>query len=80
MDIEGILHLLKAEPSLLPVAPDAASSADIERRRQDEAHSCLVCGERATTALLVEDPLRDWQGKRWLDLCYSDFARVRTLA
>ncbi len=71
-----MLHLLKAEPTLLPVAPDDASGEDIERRRQ-EAHSCLSCGQRATTVLIVADPQGAWQGKRWLDLCYAHFNAVR---
>ena len=80
MDAVGLLYLLKAEPSLLPVAPDDASGEDIERRRLDEVHSCLRCGERATTALIVEDPHGAWQGKRWFDLCYAHFAEVRASA
>ncbi|MBA2951978.1 hypothetical protein [Streptomyces himalayensis] len=80
MDTLGMLHLLKAEPTLMPVAPDDASGEDIERRRRDEVHACLACGERATTALLVQDPHGTWQGKRWLDLCWKDFTRVRTSA
>lgn len=76
MDALGMLHLLKAEPTLLPVAPDNASGEDIERRRHNEVHACLVCGGRATTALVVSDPHGAWQGKRWLDLCYSHFNQV----
>jgi hypothetical protein len=80
MDAVGLLYLLQAEPSLLPVAPDDASGEDIERRRLDEVHSCLRCGERATTALIAEDPHGEWQGKRWIDLCYAHFAEVRASA
>lgn len=79
MDVPGLLHLLKSEPTLLPVASDDASGADIELR-VSEAHSCLACGGRATTALIVQDPQGAWQGKRWLDLCWSDFNRVRSAA
>jgi hypothetical protein len=79
MDVHGMLHLLQAEPTLLPVAPETASGDDIERRRH-EGHTCLSCGERATTALIVADPNGEWQGKRWLDLCYADFNRVRASA
>lgn len=74
-----MLHLLQAEPSLLPVAPNDSSGADIERRRH-EVHPCLSCGELATTALIVADPHGEWQGKRWLDLCYTHFNQVRTNA
>ena len=79
MDVPGLLHLLKAEPTLLPVAPDAASSEAIEQRRTED-HACLVCGAGANTALIVQDPHRAWQGKRWLDLCWADFNRVRSAA
>ncbi|MER6956026.1 hypothetical protein [Streptomyces sp. NPDC000618] len=77
--IRGMLHLLKVEPALLPVAPDSATGEDIEGRRQ-EPHSCLVCGERATTALIVRAPDGAWAGKRWLDLCMDHFIQVREVA
>ena len=79
MDALGLLYLLKAEPTLLPAAPDSASGEDIERRRR-EAHSCLSCAQPATTALIVSDPHGTWQGKRWLDLCYDCFGQVRASA
>lgn len=76
----GMLHLLKVEPTLMPPAPEDATGEDIERRRNDEVHDCLVCGERATTALIVQDPNGTWQGKRWLDLCMAHFIQVREVA
>jgi hypothetical protein len=78
--IGGMLHLLKAEPSLMPAAPDDATGEDIERRCHSEVHACLACGERATTALLVQDPHGVWEGKRWLDLCWDHFTQVSTVA
>ena len=65
MNIEGFLHLLKAEPTLLPVAPADATAALIDRRRLDEVHSCLRCGKRAQMAFIAHTPI----GPRWLDLC-----------
>lgn len=44
---DGLLHLLKAEPTLLPPAPVTDSAAPIDHRREDEIHSCLRCGKRA---------------------------------
>jgi hypothetical protein len=79
MDVPGLLHLLKAEPTLLPTAPDSASGEDIERRRR-ERHACLSCGQPATTALIVANPDGVWEGKRWLDLCYAHFDEVRASA
>lgn len=80
MDALGMLHLLKTEPTLLPAAPSTATGEDIERRRMDEVHDCLACGERAMTALIVEDPHGAWVGKRWLDLCWNHFNEVRAAA
>jgi hypothetical protein len=62
----GLLHLLKAEPTLLPVAPESDWAAAIERRRLDEVHACLRCGQRAHCALVAETEI----GPRWLDLCH----------
>lgn len=69
----GMLHLLAAEPTLLPAAPLDADGETIEARR-NENHTCLRCGKPATTALLAD---LDEHGKRWLDLCYTDFNLVR---
>jgi len=79
MDASGLLHLLKAEPTLLPAAPDGASGEVIEQRRH-KGHPCLSCGQPAATALIVADPQGAWQGKRWLDLCYDHFDQVRAVA
>jgi hypothetical protein len=61
---EGLLHLLKAEPTLLPEAPPDAA-ARIEQRTHDEVHSCLRCGKRAQEAFVADTEI----GPRWLDLC-----------
>lgn len=63
--VAGFLHLLKAEPTLLPEAPHGATNAHIEHRRQGEVHACLRCGEQATCAFVADTKL----GPRWLDLC-----------
>lgn len=73
MDVSGLLHLLRAEPTLMDPAPEAADGDDIERRTRDEAHPCLRCGDRATTALIATVPDH---GKRWLDLCQQHFHEV----
>ncbi len=63
--VEGMLYLLKAEPTLLPPAPADATGTHIERRRHDEVHACLRCGQRARCAYIAEMET----GNRWLDLC-----------
>lgn len=65
IDADGFLHLLKAEPTLLPPAPTGDIAAAIEHRRHDEVHSCLRCGGRAQCAFVADTSL----GNRWLDLC-----------
>lgn len=59
-----MLHLLAAEPTLLPPAPADAGGEAIEARRRED-HACLRCGAPATTALIAIVPEH---GKRWLDL------------
>lgn len=73
MDVTGLLHLLKAEPSLLERAPDASDGQAISRCCQDGGHSCLCCPDRATRAAIVIIP---GGGNRWLDLCDGHFAEV----
>lgn len=61
----GMVHLIGAEPTLLPVAPADDWATRIEHRVHDEVHSCLRCGERARCAYVAETRI----GPRWLDLC-----------
>lgn len=63
---EGMLHLLKAEPTLLPPTPEGDVAALIEHRRHDEVHACLRCGQRAAQAFVADTEI----GRRWLDLCH----------
>jgi hypothetical protein len=72
---DGLLHLLKAEPTLMPPVP-TPSGAAIEHRRLDEVHPCLRCGERAACAYIAETEL----GHRWLDLCWPCSHWVLTTA
>lgn len=65
---DGMLHLLKAEPTLLDPAPAGFTGADIIRRTQDEVHTCLRCGGRAQAAYVAATTA----GPRWLDLCADD--------
>lgn len=62
---DGMLHLLKAEPTLLPEAPAGYTTQDMDRRRHDEIHPCLRCGQRAALAYVADTEI----GPRWLDLC-----------
>lgn len=62
---DGMLYLLRAEPTLLPRAPDDVTAAQMDHRRLDEVHACLRCGKRAQCAFVADTDL----GKRWLDLC-----------
>jgi len=61
----ALLHLIKAEPSLLPAAPDPCSAKQMDHRRIDEVHVCLGCGERAQCVYVASTDA----GPRWLDLC-----------
>lgn len=70
---EGMLHLLKAEPTLLPEAPPNATN-HIEHRTSDEVHSCLRCGEPAQLAYVADTEI----GPRWLDLCHACGHWLRT--
>lgn len=76
-DATGLLHLLAAEPGLLPAAPVNATGTDIDRRCKDEVHTCLRCGHRAQAALIATTPRA---GKRWLDLCMPCLIAVRQAA
>jgi hypothetical protein len=64
-----MLHLLRAEPTLLPAAPagPVGLGSAIEHRRKDEIHACLRCGKRAHCAFIAHTDL----GNRWLDLCWA---------
>ncbi|MEU1434041.1 hypothetical protein ABZ438_08070 [Streptomyces sp. NPDC005786] len=73
MDATGMLHLLNAEPTLLPPVQGDANGDGIEARRA-EGHNCLRCGKPADTALIADLGPHD---KRWLDLCFGCFNTVR---
>jgi len=62
---DGLLHLLKAEPTLLPEAPADHLGAAITHRTQDEIHHCLRCGQDAGIAYIAHTDA----GNRWIDLC-----------
>lgn len=71
---EGMLHLLEAEPTLLPEVPDAGVTArQMDHRRLDEIHSCLRCAARANRALVADTS----EGPRWLDLCAECYEWLR---
>lgn len=66
-DVRSFLHLLKAEPTLLPPAPTSEAWRGIDHRTKDEVHSCLRCGARAGCAFVADTS----SGPRWLDLCWA---------
>jgi hypothetical protein len=84
MNVEGMLHLFAAEPSLLPLAPKEASGDDIERRRTTEVHACAYCGDLAETAVIVlvpgEEAAEGTPVQRWLDLCMPHFTEISATA
>lgn len=69
----GLLHLIAAEPTLLPAAPQDAQGDTLLRRVHDEHHPCLGCGHTASCAVIVHSPA----GDRWLDLCSSCWPTIR---
>lgn len=71
---EGMLHLLAAEPTLLPEAPLNATAQQIDHRRLNETHPCLRCGQPAHLAYVAATKL----GPRWLDLCMKCGRWLRT--
>jgi len=71
---DGMLHLIKAEPTLLPTAPEDDLGRAIEHRAHDEIHECLRCGLRAQIALVAHLD----SGNRWLDLCHQCYAWLVT--
>lgn len=62
---DELLRLLKAEPDLMPPAPDDAAAAAIEQRRLSVQRRCLRCGAEARCAYVAHTK----RGNRWLDLC-----------
>lgn len=64
--VDGLVWLLKAEPTLLDRAPDGDSVALINHRTKDEIHACLRCPNQARAAYLADC---GEHGQRWLDLC-----------
>lgn len=71
---DGMLHLLNAEPTLLPEAPANVAPRDIDHRRLDAIHTCLRCGKRAKVAYVARTDI----GNRWLDLCAACDHWLRT--
>ncbi|PNE43530.1 hypothetical protein [Streptomyces noursei] len=69
----GLLHLIAAEPTLLPAAPHGAAGPDLTQRVGD-GHLCLGCGKPAEAAVIVNSPIA---GPRWLDLCSKCWFSVR---
>lgn len=73
---DGLLYLLRANPTLLPVAPPNVTAAMMTFRAKDQVHACLRCGKRAQCAYVAETS----QSRRWLDLCAACSHWLRTNA
>lgn len=73
---DGLLYLIKAEPTLLPPAPSVDMALAMEWRRRDEVHACLRCGHRAQCAFVADTDA----GARWLDMCHGCANWLRTTA
>jgi hypothetical protein len=66
-DVRTFLHLLKANPTILPPAPAEDAWRHIDHRTHDEVHTCLRCGGRAGCAFVADTTA----GPRWLDMCFA---------
>ena len=66
---DGLMLLLRANPTLLDPAPPDYDTADMDRRLA-ERRSCLRCGKSATTVIAASTD----KGPRWLDLCNADLS------
>ncbi|MGK5730253.1 hypothetical protein [Streptomyces sp. URMC 124] len=62
----GLLHLIAAEPTLLPGAPTEADESDLRLRVREGRHLCLGCGQPSRCTVVVNS---EAHGPRWLDLC-----------
>ena len=68
--VEQMLALIKANPTLLPLAPAENQGAALDHRVADEIHTCLRCGDRAQCAFIANTAVLPGQiENRWLDLC-----------
>lgn len=67
-----LLASLRAAGAILPAAPTDDQHAAFERRRLDEVHDCLICGQRAETEFIAHTE----DGPRWLDLCWPHYEDV----
>jgi hypothetical protein len=63
---EGLVRLLKAEPTLLDATPIGDPVALINHRTRDEIHACLRCPSTARVAYLADCGVH---GQRFVDLC-----------
>jgi hypothetical protein len=60
----------------LDKAPEDMLSALLFDERRGEWRSCCVCGYRRATAAYIA---RTGAGNRWVDVCWTDYSRVREL-
>lgn len=75
-EIDSLLYLIRAYPSLCPAVPitkdETAEVLLMQHRGHDEVHMCLACGGEAKAAVIAETT----GGKRWLDVCWDHYAAL----
>lgn len=74
MNIEGLLHLYEAYPTLLHPAPPYPVTANQYDRRIAAGQPCVYCGQPATNTLVINHRNA---GRKWLDLCTSHHIQIR---
>lgn len=75
-EVLGWLVAVRADGGGLDRAPEEVFSGHAFDERQGERHSCGVCGYRRAMAAYI---VHTNAGNRWLDVCWTDYARVREL-
>lgn len=75
-EVLGWLIAVRADGGGLDPAPEETLSGLMFDERRGEWHSCGVCDYRRATAAYI---VRTNAGNRWLDVCWTDYARVRDL-
>lgn len=75
-DADRLSELLAIDLHALP----EAVHTDIDRRTQDEVHTCVRCGERARVAFLAGPSPQINLSRRWIDLCPKCAGRVYEFA
>ncbi|HEY2090141.1 MAG TPA: hypothetical protein VGH54_29485 [Mycobacterium sp.] len=77
LELEDLFPLWGTLPRLTE-AEKADVGGAVSRRRLDEVHQCVFCGERARTAVSA-GPSDIIGPPCWLDLCHAHFGAVRDI-